>query len=150
MARGERREAPVEVAGTYRMVRDSSDPPPRRERERARSQQDSVPDSVFGAITSLQVEVASLKSAVTSLQAAARHETTKLLVGLATAALAVIGGQRALAPAPPPPVVELQQSELQIRAEGCAKMANGNDETYVSCMAREVVAPNAPSARSMR
>lgn len=116
----------------------------------AREKQESVPESVFGAITALQVEMASLKSAVTSLQAAAKHETTKLLVGLATAVLAVVGGQRALAPTPPPPIVEIQKAELQIRAEGCAQQANGNDESYVRCMAREVVAPNAPSVRAAR
>jgi hypothetical protein len=123
----------------------------------ARAQQESIPDSVFGALQSLQAglaqtnqNVSDLTAELAKLTATWKDKAVTQIGAIALAAMSIIGAQRALAPTPPAPRVEIQQSELQIRADGCAKMANGSDEVYAQCMVREVVMPNTPGARNIR
>lgn len=141
----------VEVAGTYRGKRGDIAP----ERAGYRAPQPTVPDSVFGALQEMQAglaqtneNVAELTVAVSKITATWRDSLVKQIGAVALAALGIIGAQRALAPTPPPATTMIQQTELQIRADGCAKMANGSDSEYQRCMVRDVVAPNTPSVKA--
>jgi hypothetical protein len=131
-----------------------------------RARQDSAGESVLlaalqgvqGSITSLdqrmQASVAKLEEEVSEqgetlakLSASWKDKAVTQIGAIALAALSIIGAQRALAPEPQPDRVTVHRDELSIRAEGCAKMANGSDPVYAQCMVREVVLPNSPGAK---
>lgn len=88
-------------------------------------------------------KVASLAETVSRITATWKDKAVVQISAIALAALSIIGAQRALAPTPPPATTVVQKSELQIRAEGCVKLAGGNPETYARCMVDQVVAPGA-------
>jgi hypothetical protein len=99
------------------------------------------------SVSKLEVEQTKQGETLAKLTATWKDKAVTQIGAIALAALSIIGAQRALAKDPPPQRTVVQQTELQIRADGCSKMANGNDDEYAHCMAREVVAPNAPSSR---
>jgi hypothetical protein len=146
----------VEVAGTYRARRGEIAP------ERIRTIPDGagqpgamIPTSVFGALLEMQaglaqtnVKVGDLAEAVSKLTATWKDKAVTQIGAVALAALGIVGAQYALRATPPPTTTVVEKAELQIRAEGCAKMANGSDSEYERCMIRDVVAPNTPSVKA--
>jgi hypothetical protein len=95
-----------------------------------------IPESVFQAIAQVQQEnagtraevaglrsdFAELKEAVTKLASHGKAETLKIIGGVIVAALGVIGGQRALAPSPPPtpaPQIRQVRTDLDVRLDEC-------------------------------
>lgn len=157
----------VQVAGTYRAGRGAIAPErmaAQRAQEHTTTLHDGdgqpgamIPTSVFGALLEMQaglaqtnVKVSELADAVSKLTATWKDKAVTQIGAVALAALGIVGAQYALRPASTPDRTVIQQSELQIRADGCAKMANGSDTEYMQCMARDVVAPNAPSVQGFR
>jgi len=70
------------------------------------------------------------------IKATDRHAFTKLAAALATTAITVIGGQRLLAPTPPPPQVTNvpARSKLDVQLDVCRPMAPGPSRE--ECFAR--------------
>lgn len=87
--------------------------------------------------------VSKLALTVSQITASWKDKAVTQIGAVLLAALSVIGAQYALRPAIPPATNIVQRSELDIRAEGCAKMANGVPEAYARCMVDQVVAPGA-------
>lgn len=101
------------------------------------------------SIADLEEKQSQHGEALAKLTATWKDKAVTQIGAIALAALSIIGAQRVLAKEPAPERTVIQQTELQVRADGCAKMANGSDTEYARCMARDVVAPNAPSAREV-
>lgn len=144
----------VEVAGTYR-ARRGEIAPEQGPRARYRDEQATVPDTIVSALLDIKEGLAATdkKVADLALVVAERNATWKdkavtQISAIVLAVLGIIGGQYALRDKPAAPSTVIQQSELQIRADGCAKMAGGSDSEYQRCMVRDVVAPNTPSVKA--
>lgn len=88
-------------------------------------------------------DVAKLTESVAKITASWKDKAVTQIGAVAIAALGIISAVVATRPSSEPQRTVVQQSELQIRADGCAKMANGNPESYARCMVDQVVAPGA-------
>jgi hypothetical protein len=89
-------------------------------------------------------KLATLTETVSKITASWKDKAVTQIGAIAIAALSIIGAQYAMrAPAADPRAPIVQRTELDIRAEGCAKMANGVPEAYARCMVDQVVAPGA-------
>lgn len=124
--------------------------PPPRFRTRTPSGNDiPIPESVFQAIHSVQqenaatrVEVAGLRSDVTEIKeavgkiAAAKSQTMiDLAKVLIPAVVAIVGGQRLLAPTPEPARIEVQHTPIDPRMAECSSLQPGT-QAQGECFAR--------------
>jgi hypothetical protein len=120
-----------------------------------------IPEAVFVALAGLQGAVTAnaqqtaawqanhdgehskIMLALKDVKASNGHETIKVIAGVVIAALGVIGGQRALAPTPPPATTVVSESALSTELGACETLPESNQPqcvlaAYERDMARKV------------
>jgi len=108
-----------------------------------------IPEAVFVALAGVQStmqanaqasaawqanhdsEHAEITSALKDIKASNRSETVKVIAGVIVAALGVIGGQRALAPTPPPERTVVSESALSVDLGACETLPESNQPPCV-------------------
>jgi hypothetical protein len=94
--------------------------------------------------------VRALTESVAKITASWKDKAVTQIGAVAIAALGIISAVVATRPGSEPQATRIQRTELDIRAEGCAKMANGVPETYARCMVDQVVAPGANAVSGLK
>lgn len=111
-----------------------------RGRLRSRPEEEPAPEHVYQILAEHGERIAGIESSqqkfeigqatmlvkLESIAQTDRHATTKLIIGLVTTAITVIGGQRLLAPSPMPTSTPMTRSALDVRLDICRAMAPGS------------------------